>query len=55
MTTGGYIVPDLITISEAADRLGVKPFAVQALIDTGQLRHVVLVDATSVAEQQEQA
>ena len=46
---------ELISIAEAAARLGVKPFAVQALIDTGDLRHVVLVDATSVAEQQEQA
>lgn len=47
-------MPELISIAEAAVRLGVKPFAVQALIDTGHLRHVVLVDAASVTEQQEQ-
>lgn len=46
-------MPELISIAEAADRLGVKPFAVQALIDTGHLRHVVLVDAASLAEQEQ--
>lgn len=41
---------NLISISEAANQLGRKPWEVQRLIDAGDLRTAVLVDATSVAE-----
>ena len=46
-------MPELISISEAAARIGVKPWDVQRLIDDGALRQVVLVDASSLAEYQE--
>lgn len=45
----------LISISEAADSLGVKPAEVSRLVDQGHLRAVVLVDASSVAEAKEQS
>ncbi len=41
---------NLISISEAASRTGRKPFEVVRLIDAGLLRHVVLVDETSLAD-----
>jgi hypothetical protein len=41
---------NLITIAEAADRLGVKPGDVWQLISTGEVRTVQLVDATSLPE-----
>ena len=41
---------NLITIAEAADRLGVKPGDVWSLITSGQIRTVQLVDATSLPE-----
>lgn len=44
---------DFISINEAAERLGKKPGDVTRLIDSGQVRAVVLVDADSVREQQE--
>lgn len=45
---------DLISISEAADRLGTKPWEVIRLVESGRVRQVVLIDATSLAEYQEQ-
>lgn len=41
-----------ISINEAASRLGVKPWEVVRRIDAGELRHVVLVDETSLTEEQ---
>lgn len=46
-------MPELITINEAAERLARKPFDVIRLIDAGLIRHVVLVDASSLNECQE--
>lgn len=46
-------MPELITINEAAQRLGRKPFDVVRLIDAGLIRQVVLVDASSLDECQE--
>lgn len=46
-------MPDLVSINEAAERLGCKPMEVQRRIDSGTLRHVVLVDADSLTEHQE--
>lgn len=39
---------NLITISEAATRLGVTPFDVIRLMDAGQLPRVTLVDESAV-------
>ena len=49
-------MPELISISEAADRLGpdAKPWDVVRLLDAGLVRQVVLVDADSLEEFQEQ-
>lgn len=44
---------DLISISEAAQQLGAKPWEVQRLIDAGRLPAVVLIDTTSLREFQE--
>lgn len=44
---------NLISISEAAERIGAKPFDVVRLIDAGLLRHTVLVDESSLAELEE--
>lgn len=44
---------NLISISEAAQRLNRKPFDVVRLIDAGLLRHTVLVDEASLAELEE--
>lgn len=44
-----------ISISEAATRLGRKPWEVVRLIDTGLLKQVVLVDEASVAELEKSA
>lgn len=44
-------MPELITINEAAVRLDKSPGEVSRLIDRGVLRHVVLVDASSIEEQ----
>lgn len=45
----------LISISEAATRLGQKPGDVVRLIDEGEVRSVVLVDADSLPNVQEQS
>lgn len=37
-----------ITINEAAEALGVKPFEIVRLIDAGQVRTVTLVEAASL-------
>jgi hypothetical protein len=50
----GGDMPEQITISEAADRLGTKPYDVVRLIEAGHVAHVVLVDADSLTEYQEQ-
>lgn len=50
----GVVMPELISISEAADRLGTKPWSVVRLIDAGLVRQVVLVDADSLPDTQEQ-
>jgi hypothetical protein len=52
---GGETVPELISISEAAERLGVKPWEVVRLIEAGQLKRVVLVVADSLNDYQESA
>lgn len=44
---------NLISISEAAERIGRKPFDVVRLIDAGLLRHAVLVDESSLADLEE--
>lgn len=44
-----------ITISDAANRLGRKPWEIVRLIDAGLLRHTVLVDEASVAELEKQS
>lgn len=44
-----------ISISEAAARLGRKPWEIVRLIDTGLLKQVVLVDEASVAELEKQS
>lgn len=41
---------NLISISEAAERIGRKPWDVVRLIEAGVLRHSVLVDESSLAE-----
>lgn len=41
---------DLITIDEAAERLGSKPFDVIRLIDAGQVATVTLVDSASLPD-----
>ena len=41
----------LITINEAAERLGAKPFDVIRLIDAGEVATVTLVDADSLTEE----
>lgn len=46
-------MPDLISISEAAERLGTKPWEVVRLIEAGLLRQVVLVETDSLTEYQE--
>lgn len=46
-------MPNPITINEAAEQMGCKPFEVVELIDSGLLRTVLLVDPTSVREYQE--
>lgn len=43
----------LISISEAASRLGRKPWEVVRLVEAGLLRHAVLVDEASLTEYQE--
>lgn len=45
---------DFISIDEAAERIEAKPGDVHRLLDAGELRQVVLVDADSLAEYQEQ-
>ena len=47
-TSKGQMVTNLITISEAATRLGVTPFDVIRLMDAGQLPRVTLVDESAV-------
>lgn len=47
-------MPELISIAEAASRLGGKPWDVVRLIDAGALRVAVLVDADSLTEHQQQ-
>lgn len=44
---------ELISIAEAAKRLGVKPWDVVRLMNAGQLRQVVLIDTASLTEYQE--
>lgn len=46
---------DLVSINEAATRLGVTPMEVQRRIDSGDLAHVVLVDVASLTAPQENA
>lgn len=50
----GVSVSELISISEAASRLGTKPWEVERLLAAGRLQEVVLVDADSLREYQEQ-
>lgn len=45
--------PELISIAEAASRIGVKPWDVVRLLEAGVLRQVVLVDVASLTEFQE--
>lgn len=45
---------ELISISEAADRLGAKPWDVERLLAAGHLQEVVYVDGNSLREYQEQ-
>lgn len=45
-------MPELISISEAAKRLGTKPGDIHRLIEAGLVRHVLLVDESSLAEYQ---
>lgn len=44
-----------ITISDAANRLGRKPWEIVRLIEAGQLRSSVYVDEASVAELEKQS
>lgn len=40
-----------ITITQAAEALGVKPYEVVRLIDAGQIKTVTLVEAASLPEE----
>lgn len=46
-------MPVLVSINEAAARLGCKPMEVQRRIDAGLIAHVVLIDVDSLTEHQE--
>ena len=46
MERSGYI-----TIAEAAEVIGVKPFEIVRLIDAGQVRTVTLVEAASLPKE----
>ena len=39
---------DYITVTDAADRLGVKPWDVMRLVETGVVQSLVLIDAASL-------
>lgn len=44
-----------ITISDAASRLGRKPWEIVRLVDSGLLRQVVLIDEASIVELEKQS
>ena len=53
MTTPDAPPTGLLTVAEAADRLGVSPWEVMRLTESGRLPCVVYVPSQAVAEHQE--
>lgn len=49
------IAPGFVTVAEAADELGIKPWDVIRLIQTGDLESLVLVQTASLRAAKENA